>query len=254
MSHTIKIGTCSICNRKNTKLYSLKGYKDVCSKHMHQIHKYGQPLDNNPRTNKDFNDYIIKDNVATFNVYNQRNEKVTEFTVDQSDIDLIKYKKWRLSSKGYIVTGNCTKTNPTTWLHRILLNPNDDEVVDHIDGNPLNNCRSNLRICKQSENVCNKTFMSSNTSDYIGVSFDKSRDQWASEIIFNKKKIHLCRWYTIEEAVCARYIAEKILFKEFQNTSEQKKKEELIKSKIKKSQFLSIKEYVVNKLKSKNCV
>ena len=43
-------------------------------------------------------------------------------------------------------------------------------------------------------------------------------------------------------------------FKEFQNTSEQKKKEELIKSKIKKSQFLSIKEYVVNKLKSKNCV
>lgn len=254
MSHTIKIGTCSICNRENTKLYSLKGYKDVCSKHMHQIHKYGQPLDNNPRTNKDFNDYIIKDNVATFNVYNQRNEKVTEFTVDKSDIDLIKYKKWRLSSKGYIVTGNCTKTNPTTWLHRILLNPNDDEIVDHIDGNPLNNCRSNLRICTQKENLCNKSFMSRNTSNYIGVTFDKKRNQWASEIRFNNKRIHLRRWHTIEEAVCARYIAEKILFKQYQNIAEQKKKEELIKSKIKKSQFLSIKEYVVNKLKSKNCV
>ena len=153
--HTTKKGTCSICGKENTKLYSLRGYKDVCSKHMHQINKFGHPLDDNPRTTKDFNDYVVEGDIATFNVYNQRNEKVAEFMVDKPDIDLIKYKKWRLNSLGYIVTGNCTKTNPLTWLHRILLQPREDEVVDHIDGNPLNNCRSNLRICTQKENLCN---------------------------------------------------------------------------------------------------
>lgn len=78
-----------------------------------------------------------------------------------------------MNSLGYIVSGNCTKTNPTTWLHRILLQPKENEVVDHIDGNPLNNCRSNLRICTQNENLFNKSFMSKNTSNYIGVSLDK---------------------------------------------------------------------------------
>lgn len=59
---------------------------------MHQIHKYGHPLDDNPRTTKDFNDYVVEGDIAKFNVYNQRSEKVAEFMVDKSDIDLIKYK------------------------------------------------------------------------------------------------------------------------------------------------------------------
>ena len=54
---------------------------------MHQIHKYGHPLDDNPRTTKDFNDYVVEGDIAKFNVYNQRSEKVAEFMVDKSDID-----------------------------------------------------------------------------------------------------------------------------------------------------------------------
>lgn len=246
----MKKGTCSICKRKNTRLYSINGFKNVCSKHMHQILKYGYPLDNNPRTNNDLNDYVVKNNIAIFNVYNQRNEKVGEFIIDKSDLDLVKYRKWRLNSLGYIVTGNCTKTNPSTMLHRILLKPKSNEVVDHIDGNPLNNRRSNLRICSQGENTYNK----SPRSNYIGISFDKSRNQWAAEIRCKERRVHLCRWHTIEEAICARYIAEKFLFKEFQNISEQKKKEEIIKNKLTDSQILYIKKYVITKLKSKNCV
>lgn len=42
---------------------------------MHQIHKYGHPLDDNPRTVKDFNDYVVEGDIAKFNVYNQRSEK-----------------------------------------------------------------------------------------------------------------------------------------------------------------------------------
>ena len=49
---------------------------------MHQILKYGKPLDDNPRTNKDLNDYRIEDNIAIFNIYNQKNEKIDEFIKD----------------------------------------------------------------------------------------------------------------------------------------------------------------------------
>ena len=39
-----------------------------------------------------------------------------------------------------------------TYLHRFLLDAEASEIVDHIDGNALNNSRSNIRIVTQSEN------------------------------------------------------------------------------------------------------
>ena len=50
---------CEICGRETFKKIRLNGYT-LCSKHMHQLHKYGKFLDNSPRTNYDKNDYIIK--------------------------------------------------------------------------------------------------------------------------------------------------------------------------------------------------
>ena len=67
---------CQVCGRLTNRTHALKGYKCVCSKHMHQIFKYGHPLDSNPRTNNDLNDYVITEDGVYFNLYNQRNEKI----------------------------------------------------------------------------------------------------------------------------------------------------------------------------------
>jgi hypothetical protein len=76
-----------------------------------------------------------------------------------------------------------------TSMHRVIMNPPPGLVVDHIDGNGLNNCRSNLRICTIVENQRNSKGWSK-TSRYKGVSWSK-KNKWASAISLNFKRIHL---------------------------------------------------------------
>lgn len=38
------------------------------------------------------------------------------------------------------------------YLHRLLMNPDDEQEVDHVDANPLNNTRGNLRNCTTRQN------------------------------------------------------------------------------------------------------
>jgi hypothetical protein len=39
-----------------------------------------------------------------------------------------------------------------SYLHRLLMNPDDEQEVDHVDANPLNNTRGNLRRCTTRQN------------------------------------------------------------------------------------------------------
>lgn len=239
---------CEICGRVTDRIYNIKGYK-LCSKHMHQLVKYGKFLDSIQRTNADLNDYIIKDNEAIINIYNRKNIKVGEFTIDLEDLNLIKDKKWR-SSHNYIVTGNCTESNPTIFLSRLLLGITDNNlVVDHIDGNPMNNKKSNLRVCTQTENTTNKSFMSNNTSGFIGVSIDNryNKEYYCPEIRKDNKRFHIGRYKTLSEAVYARYIGEEILFGEYRNKNKDEEKESLfLEIPIKRKK--EIEKYVLNKI------
>ena len=216
---------CDICGRELHKKNRIKGHI-LCSKHMHQFLKYGRVLDNIQRTNKDLNDYKInyKTKVATFNLYNQRNIKIAEFVIDLDDIELVKYHKWRLSHN-HVITGQPAKKTQRNVAHIILdFNTKKSNMVcDHIDGNPLNNKRSNLRLITQSDNVKNQAINCKNTSGYKGVCFDRKRNKWASEIRCGKKRVHFKRSYKKEYAVYMRMIAEKKLFKEYARESEIKR-------------------------------
>lgn len=248
---------CDVCNRIIKKKYQLKGYA-LCSKHMHQLHKYNEFKDNIPRTNKDLNNYRVEyeTNSAIFDVYNQKNEKIAEFIIDLEDLNKVKYHKWRIDTNNRVITGNCTKKRPRREITHILLDfdKNNEKtkilVIDHKDGNTLNNKKENLRICSQSENVCNKHYMSNNISGVIGVSWDNNRKRWSPEVRYKEIRIHLGRYKDFNEAVYVRFIAEQYLFKEYQNADNKENYKKYIDL-VSKERKKELKNYVINKINTK---
>lgn len=241
---------CDICGRKLKKKNRCFGYT-LCSKHMHQYLKHGKFLDNIQRTNSDLNDFYIDGNDAVFNVYNQANVKVYSFRIDKEDIGKIRYHKWRISHK-HIVTGFGAE-NIRELSHILLDIPKEKDnetIVDHIDGDPQNNKKDNLRICTQQNNVWNKAFMSGNTPGFIGVSYDKKRDRFMPEIHTESKRYHLGRYKTLKEAVYVRYYAEGMLFGEFCNEEEHMKKY-LFSRDLDEDRKIELIQYIKNKLNQK---
>jgi hypothetical protein len=95
--------------------------------------------------------------------------------IDEEDYYLFKKYSWILhisnGKKRYIISQNIQNSkNKKNKLHRIILGINDPMViVDHINGNGLDNRKSNLRICTCSQNKCNSGKQIINTSGYKGV-------------------------------------------------------------------------------------
>lgn len=252
-NEVLKMYKCEQCGRMSKKKIRYGGYT-LCSKHMHQLQKYKKFLDDNPRSSQDPNDIVVNGDIAVVGLYNRQSERIAEFIIDAEDVDKIKHYRWRLSY-GRVVTGNHTNTHPTTYLTHILLGLKEtgyENVIDHIDGDPLNNRKSNLRRCTQGENTLNKARCSNNTSGFIGVHPDnrKSRNaHWCAEIRKQNKRYHIGQYVLIEEAVYARFIAETILFKEFRNTNDDKIKQELF-DKIPQKRKEEIAKYVLSKIPS----
>jgi hypothetical protein len=87
-------------------------------------------------------------------------------------------------------------------------------VIDHVNGNGLDNRLSNLRLCTQAENSRNRTGRSASEKPK-GITFDKSRGKWAAQIKKDYKLIHLGRFDTAEAAHHAYTQAAKELFGDY---------------------------------------
>lgn len=110
--------------------------------------------------------------------------------VDKADELLLSGFNWKLFANGY-VAANRGKT--TIYIHRLLVGPAPDELVDHADMNPLNNRTSNLRVATKSQNAANRIDRGADrrrvrgASQYKGVSWRKDRELWIVSLHFMGK-------------------------------------------------------------------
>ena len=120
-----------------------------------------------------------------------------EFKFDAEDYELVKKYIW---SKGSPYIKN-QKTG--TYFHKLVLG-NPTCVVDHIDGNPYNNMKENLRMCRQCENARNVSVKrKNNTTGYQGVGLVPSTGHYVARVVFNYRSYSAGTYPTAEEAAHA---------------------------------------------------
>ena len=156
------------------------------------------------------NEIIKRKGYAILIAHNTNNEVL----IDLDDCQKIQDICWWENSLGYI-RGYDTTSKSVVFLHRIIMNVDDEHIVDHINRNPKDCRKSNLRICSQKDNVKNKGLYKNNTSGKSGVCFDKKSGKWLAYIGNNKEVIRLGYFENKELAIQTRLAAEPKYFGEF---------------------------------------
>lgn len=125
--------------------------------------------------------------------------KICKFDVTDWASYLIYGYSVRSDGEGYNSLILCGGKYRHKVFARILLNAPDNLIVDHRDGNPLNNCRDNLRLVTASQSMMNR--YSTGECKYKGVY--KNRNGFSSSIMLNRQKIYLGYFDTQEQAAKA---------------------------------------------------
>jgi len=141
-----------------------------------------------------------------------------ETLVDDEDYEMLMEHKWYANKLGngkfYVMRSSPRDSNgkrKTILMHRVITNTPKGMQVDHINGNPLDNRRENLRTCTNQQNGMNRERTKNNKSGYKGVCYKKRTKNmineypkpWLARIKHNQKIIHLGYYKTKEEAALA---------------------------------------------------
>lgn len=126
--------------------------------------------------------------------------------VDAADYEWLSQWNWMYGGRGYAVRSTRESGRKRTLLmHRLILSTAEGMYTDHINGDRLDNRRSNLRACTNAENGMNRGKQCNNTSGFKGVYFksDGNWQAWQARINSNGKRIILGYFKTPEEAAIA---------------------------------------------------
>ena len=134
------------------------------------------------------------------------------FFIDDEDYPIVLQHTWHCSHYGYIATRH---NGSILFLHRLIMNTPNEIKTDHINGNKLDNQKSNLRVCTTAQNSRNRKKKPGCSSKYKGVYWDKFK--WHSQITYNFKTMHLGLFNNEEEAAMAYNIKATEFFGEYAN-------------------------------------
>lgn len=131
--------------------------------------------------------------------------------IDTQIVNYAKEHSWCISKTGYAVA---RVNNKTVKLHRIIMDLKPREICDHINGNKLDNRKSNLRKCTPHQNSFNCGIAKNNTTGATGVSA-APKGRWRARIMVDRKEICLGYYASFAAAALARRHGEKKYFKDY---------------------------------------
>lgn len=120
--------------------------------------------------------------------------------VDDEDFEWLNKTRWNIFTKKYTSYASGTVNKKHVLMHRIIMMAEKGQEVDHIDGNGLNNQKSNLRVCTHQQNMTNRK--TKNNKKYLGTHYYRNK-YWFSSLTHNNKSIYLGLFKTEEEAALA---------------------------------------------------
>jgi len=135
---------------------------------------------------------IVRNKEGIAIIFTSKNEEI--LVNDDKYYDLIQYS-WYLNNYGYPVASINKKS---ILMHRYLLNPAKDKIIDHINHNRQDSRIENLRISDPCLNSHNKPKQKDGTSKYIGVSTFGGKI--VAKIQKDKKSYYLGSFKTEEDA------------------------------------------------------
>jgi len=143
--------------------------------------------------------------------------------IDKDDlIRVIESGPWRAhqgSKNQYFVHTTARPQHKNILLHRFIASAPNGLEVDHINGNTLDNRKSNLRICTHLENIRNSKKRINSKTSFKGITRAHSKsERWCANICVNGKNMHLGTYSTKEKAHEAYSVAALIMFGEYART------------------------------------
>jgi hypothetical protein len=154
--------------------------------------------------------------------YHPQNESETnpviraEILIDETDFAKVSRHAWTLNvhhtKTGVLIYPRAKIGGVKIRLSRFLLNPPKGVQIDHVNGDPLDNRRENLRPATQSQNMAN---IGPRRSGFKGVHFEKDSQCWRAEISSQHKRTRLGRFATAIEAARAYDLAAQVIHGEF---------------------------------------
>ncbi len=133
--------------------------------------------------------------------------------VDADDYPSLIRFKWCASRNSRIFYALATINHRNMPMHRFIMNPPADMVVDHINHNGLDNRRSNLRVCTTTQNIRNS--LPNKGKKYKGVSFIKAKKRFRASIRYQGNRSIIGSFKDEVTAAKAYDKKAKELFKEY---------------------------------------
>lgn len=120
--------------------------------------------------------------------------------VDEADLERVTQYRWHLSFYGYAASKKYRG-----YMHRLIVDAQPGNTVDHINGDRLDNRRANLRIVPKATNLqkTDRLVHAHNKSGYKGVWRRSDTGRWTAQASVNGKGVSLGCYDTAEEAARA---------------------------------------------------